>query len=734
MKIQSIRIKIVSVLLIVLALSVFLSIYFTISNQRNNLLEASQQTLAVNTQVLNHTIRNIMLSGEAPLANKMMSDLREMDEFLEYEIYRRDGTKSFSNYETLDFVNDYQDRVMFEQTPRIEDLMIDRQGFRDVLKFKTPVVILNEDAREMEYYFPILNYADCRTCHGDDHFIRGISHFRISLDDIYRKVGSARTILTLFFLFVGTIIFIWILIMLRRIIIQPVLVIGSAVSKVGSGDLDVRINMKQNDELGQLAGRINTMIQSLKDNKLLELEKTRIEARLEESRKYLDNIREGLLLLNPDFTITDEYSFYLKELFEKEQISGIRFIDFIYGNDLATEEQKQEMNMFLEFLFNNKTAALSMIMEINPIDNLRLRLESGHEIIVSASFQRIYQGDDVQNVMVLFQDMTDIINTQNALEAERMMRESELEQIAAILQHGPRVFEDFLASADNTLSLVEMSKDKLNNESNLAEVFRETHSLKGASRYLKFRRLEELSHGLEDHFAALRSGKSQELIPDEVRNMIVQMSSEVDSIRGIVERFRSFSISSGADTSVTAIFKERITEMISELSEELDKNIKFDFNSELEPIPGLNKIQPSIFHLVRNAVDHGIEDRFQRTSARKPEKASLSLSFKDEDSMLRIDVVDDGLGIDFDAVGKKAVEKGVLSSGRHKKADILKAMFSSGFSSRDEVSSVSGRGVGLDAVQADVHALKGRIKVNTKKGRGTTFTLMIPLEELGAVE
>jgi HAMP domain-containing protein len=321
MKIKSIQIKIISVLLIILALSVFLSIYFTILNQRNNLLDASQQMLAVNTQVLNNTIRNIMLSGEAPLANKMMGDLREMEEFIEYEIYRRDGTPAFSNYETLDFVNDFQDEITFNQTPRLEGGMIEESGFKEVLKFTTPVVILDEEAQEMEYYFPILNYADCRVCHSDDHFIRGISHFRISLEDIYQKVSSVRTILTSFFLVVGVVIFIWVLMMMRRIIIRPIFSIGKVVSLVGSGNLDVRIDMKSEDELGRLAGQINKMIRGLKESKLIELEKTRIEARFDESRKYLDNIREGLLLLNRDYRITEEYSSFLKELFEKEEIA-----------------------------------------------------------------------------------------------------------------------------------------------------------------------------------------------------------------------------------------------------------------------------------------------------------------------------------------------------------------------------------------------------------------------------
>ncbi|MBI9101807.1 MAG: Hpt domain-containing protein [Spirochaetales bacterium] len=739
-QIRSIQVKLISAILIILALSVFLSIYFTITNQKNNLLDASQQTLSMNTQVLNHTIRNIMLSGEAPLANRTMRDLREMDDFLEYDIYRRDGSLAFSNYETMDFVNNFQDDVMFEKTPRLDGSMINDTGFEEVLRFKTPLVTLDEEAMEMEYYFPILNYADCRTCHGDDHFIRGISYFRISLSDIYSKLNSAGTILTLFFLAVGFIIFFWMLVMVRRIIVKPVFSIGGVVSRVGGGDLDTRIDLNQKDEFGELAGQINEMILGLKKSKLLEIENTRIEARLEESRKYLDNINEGLLLLNPDFTITNEVSSFLNKLFEKENLAGLHFTDFIYGENKASEEQKQEMEMFLDFLFNNKTAALSMIMEINPVHDMHLILESGREIIINGEFQRIFDGEDVQNVMVLFQDMTDIVIAREALESEKMMRESELEQIAAILQHGPQVFEDFILAADGVYNLLIENIDNLGDEEILARVFRDTHSLKGTARYLKFQRLEKISHELEEKFAALRAGGDEsngtEGAPEisGEKELIEEMGSEIDIVRKIVKRFKNFSIEPESGDPELSIFKTRLSEMVSEIADELDKKIVLAFKSNIESIPGLRKLQPALFHLVRNAADHGIEDTFQRVAARKEESAVLTLSFIMSEGELRIEVKDDGQGLDFSAIEEKAVEKGILDAGSHSSAEILKAMFTSGFSSRDQVSTISGRGVGLDAVQADVHKLKGKITVRTKTGKGTSFLITIPTVELESTE
>lgn len=734
MKIQSIQVKIISAVLLILVIGVSFSLSFALSSQEQNLLDAAQQTLAVNTQVLNLTIRNIMLSGEAPLANRTMNDLRNMPEFLEYEIYRKDGTRAFSDYETLDFVNSFQNRVMFSQTPRSEEGIIDNPGFRTVLQFSTPLARLDENAREMEYFFPILNYADCRSCHGSDHFIRGISHFRISLSDIYEKVSSARQLLTLFFMGVGVFIFFGILLLLRQVIVKPVLLIGSVVSRVGGGDLDVSLHMKQHDELGNLAQRINQMISGLKKTKELELDKTRIEASLKESRKYLDNINEGLLLLNRDMTITGEYSAYLLKLFEKEDISGMPFTDFIFSGTSPAEEEIQEIETFLEILFSNETASMSMIMEINPLDQKEFLLPGEKKIIVHADFQRIEEDDRVQNIMVLFQDMTDILTTREALEIERQIRESELEQIAAILKLGPGVFEDFLKSAKDILAFIDANRNNLQDNEIINKAFRETHSLKGTARYLKFMMIEQHAHQMEDFFSGIRVNGRKEGVESfaELDASIVGIRNELKSIDRIIERFRQFSLGSAGDVSEIDIFRHRLSEMVADLSNDLDKKVKLEFHSDWEKIPGLTRLQPSVFHLIRNAIDHGVEDSFERMALKKPEESILAVSFTRSEDLMIIEVGDDGRGLDFDRIEIAAQEKGLLKPGKHFHSQILRTLFMPGFSSSEKITSISGRGVGLDAVKADTVALNGRINVKTAKGNGTSFILSIPLDRLEA--
>ena len=235
MKLNSIQIKIVSIIILVLFISVSASLILSLRNQKENLLSATQRTLSVNTQMLNTVIRNIMLSGEAPIARNTMNSLSMIQEFEEVAIYRTDGTAAFNDYSTIDYVNNYQDRVMFERTERNIKTMIDNPSFEKVLRTSTPLQVELLDSREMEYYFPILNFGECRTCHGGTGFIRGVAHFRVSLEGIYRQIGQARRNLTIFFVISGVVIALILILMMKRIIINPIFTIGETVKSVETG-------------------------------------------------------------------------------------------------------------------------------------------------------------------------------------------------------------------------------------------------------------------------------------------------------------------------------------------------------------------------------------------------------------------------------------------------------------------------------------------------------------------
>ncbi|MEN1977025.1 chemotaxis protein CheA [Cellulomonas olei] len=144
----------------------------------------------------------------------------------------------------------------------------------------------------------------------------------------------------------------------------------------------------------------------------------------------------------------------------------------------------------------------------------------------------------------------------------------------------------------------------------------------------------------------------------------------------------------------------------------------------------LEAVKDPLTHLVRNAVDHGIESAADRAAAGKPAKGVLALRAYHASGQVVVEVADDGRGIDPDKIGAKAVQKGLRTADQvavMSAADLLQLLFLPGFSTAEVVSNVSGRGVGMDVVRTKIESIGGAVDVESVVGRGTTWRLRIPL-------
>jgi two-component system chemotaxis sensor kinase CheA len=144
----------------------------------------------------------------------------------------------------------------------------------------------------------------------------------------------------------------------------------------------------------------------------------------------------------------------------------------------------------------------------------------------------------------------------------------------------------------------------------------------------------------------------------------------------------------------------------------------------------LDAIAEPLTHLVRNAVSHGIETTAERRQSGKPAQGRVRLNAYHQGNQVVVEVSDDGRGIDAQKIRNKAIELGMLKpeeAARLTEAEILDFIFRPGFSTAEQVTEVSGRGVGMDVVQSVLHRLKATISVDTRPGQGTTFRLKLPL-------
>ena len=176
----------------------------------------------------------------------------------------------------------------------------------------------------------------------------------------------------------------------------------------------------------------------------------------------------------------------------------------------------------------------------------------------------------------------------------------------------------------------------------------------------------------------------------------------------------------------------RFPRMIRDLSNKMNKEIDFVMEGQETELDRsiIDELSDPLTHLLRNAIDHGIEKPEERKSKGKEEEGRIELRAYQKGSEIIIEVKDDGAGIDADVIGRKAVEKGIVTEEeleQLERRDILDFVFHPGFSTASEVTDVSGRGVGMDIVRNVVKKLDGQISIESELGRGSTFTISLPL-------
>jgi two-component system chemotaxis sensor kinase CheA len=177
---------------------------------------------------------------------------------------------------------------------------------------------------------------------------------------------------------------------------------------------------------------------------------------------------------------------------------------------------------------------------------------------------------------------------------------------------------------------------------------------------------------------------------------------------------------------------QKYPRLARDLARQLGKDVELVLSGEETELDKtmIEDLNDPLVHLVRNAVDHGIESPQERAAANKPPKALVTLSASQVGDHIYIEISDDGKGMRPDTIRQKAIEKGLIDAETANSLDdrqCLQLIFMPGFSTKDQISSVSGRGVGMDVVKTNITKLNGKIDIESIPGQGTTLTISLPL-------
>jgi two-component system chemotaxis sensor kinase CheA len=180
---------------------------------------------------------------------------------------------------------------------------------------------------------------------------------------------------------------------------------------------------------------------------------------------------------------------------------------------------------------------------------------------------------------------------------------------------------------------------------------------------------------------------------------------------------------------ISTVFN-RFPRLVRDLAQKLDKKVVLDMRGETTELDKtvLEKIGDPLVHLVRNAIDHGLEMPAKRLASGKGDTGTLRMEAFHRGGSIVVEVADDGAGLNREAIVAKAVSRGIIASGDHLSDDaVADLIFEAGFSTAAATTDLSGRGVGMDVVRRNVMDLGGTVNIRSVQGRGTTFTITLPL-------
>lgn len=299
---------------------------------------------------------------------------------------------------------------------------------------------------------------------------------------------------------------------------------------------------------------------------------------------------------------------------------------------------------------------------------------------------------------------------------------------------------------DNLLNLVSETVINKATFNQISTHFSELQGSVQASQGALREGLKDLFDELPDYLTSIQSGRSVKEIKKEVLEKYGKLFGAFDAVEADfktnVAKFRSTAQNLGRITSelqegvmrirmvpISQIFS-RFPRLVRDLSKGLNKKVNLVIDGEETELDKsvIEDLLDPLMHSVRNALDHGIESVEERKAAGKPEEGTVMLRASNEGNMILIEISDDGKGIDVSAVRAKAIERGLIHPNKVlTDIESFNLIFDPGFSTASSITNISGRGVGLDVVKRQIEKLNGSVTVSSQRGKGSKFTIKLPL-------
>jgi HAMP domain-containing protein/HPt (histidine-containing phosphotransfer) domain-containing protein len=508
---------------------------------------------------------------------------------------------------------------------------------------------------------------------------------------------------------------------LSTTLVRPLRALTEGARRVGAGDWNTEIPVTTNDELGELATAFNAMTRNVQ-RVVSELSASNAATRL-----VLDNVDQGLVTADLAGRLGDERSAALVTWFGPLP-AGVVIWDYLFAK---TSAERAYFRLSWEALGAD---VLPLELAIDQIPKGFMRGGRSYGL----SCLPIRQGERLDRMLVMISDVTADVERERVEGEQREM----LAAFSAMLQD-PSGFHDFFEEAAATAMAVRTGRDS-------AGVRRSIHTLKGNAAAFGLSRVADTCDAVEDllndrsnsaptpaeretiwsAWAAV-AARLEPLLAQKRTGYFEVTDAELRALSTAVARGQPRTVVDAMIASwrhdLASTRLERLAAQVPGLARRLGKGeveVVVDGGSVRVPRDAWRSLWAALVHVIRNAIDHGLETPGERMLVGKKPVGRIDLRAKRGANSVVIEIVDDGRGIDWPAIARAATARG-LAAVTHE--NLVAALFHEGTTTRRETSSVSGRGVGLSAALYACVRLRGRVEVDATAGRGACFRFIVPM-------
>ena len=573
--------------------------------------------------------------------------------------------------------------------------------------------------------------------------------------------------------------------LLYRQITRPLSRMQAEMSEIAhSQDFTRRVPVARMDEIGRSIVAFNDMIEKIEESALQLKQKTA------DIQAMLQNMQQGILTVVDGGLVHGEYSAYLEAIFETEDIAGRDVMSLVFGQTSLDADTRSQVGAAIHACIGEDAINFAFNEHL-LVNEVAKAMPDGRVKTLDLSWSAITdERDTVMRLMLCVRDVTEL----RRLAAESTQQKRQLEMIGEILAVSQDKFHQFVESAKGFIHENEriIGQHEHADESSLAELFRNMHTIKGNARTYGLRHLTSIVHEAEQRYDEMRRLGADEAWDREasiaelarVKQAVEHyatinevslgrkgpgaMSHRAQSGRYMVvdrshidESLRLVESVGDKDTAGLVAMRDAVRrtlrlldtesfeqalggpiESLPSLAAELGKRapkVTIDDNGYRLRRHASGALRDVFTHLLRNSVDHGIEPGDERVAAGKPESGAIEIDVGVDAGALQITLSDDGRGLAMRRIRAIAAERGWIEPNATLGDEAVAGfIFRAGFSTAGAVTEVSGRGVGMDAVKAMLEREQGRIELRFTDERDGAdfrrFQTIVQLPETWAVD